>query len=255
MGPVGEENGGGLPESVELAWGLRDRPGKGPKRTLSLKGIVEAAIRVGAAEGLEAVSMSRVAAEAGASTMALYRYVPSKGDLLTLILDELLGPPPGPPEPGTGWREALREFAVALREVIGRHPWALSIPITGPPVMPNNVAWMEAGLRRMRGTGLDSGTRLSMLTLLTGYVRFTAALIHDLESATRAAGKTDQQVAVDYGTVLAAVTEGGDFPELRAIVAEQLFTRPGDDTPEDEFEFGLDCLLDGLEARVRRAGG
>jgi AcrR family transcriptional regulator len=250
-----DDEAGGLPDTVALAWGLRERPGKGPKRTLSLKGIVEAAVRVGSAEGLEALSMSRVAAEAGASAMALYRYVPSKTDLLALVVDELLGPPPPPPAPGTGWREALRDFAVALREVTGRHPWALQIPITGPPIMPNNVAWMEAGLRCMRGMGLDGGTRLSVLTQVTGYVRFMSALIAELESGLRAAGTSDREVAIGYGTMLAAVTaDERRFPELRAIVEEKIFTEPGDDVPEDEFAFGLECLLDGLEALVRRGG-
>ncbi|MEU8796513.1 TetR/AcrR family transcriptional regulator C-terminal domain-containing protein [Spirillospora sp. NPDC048819] len=250
-----ESDEGGLPETVELAWGLRERPGKGPRRTLSLKGIVEAAVAVGAAEGLDALSMSRVAREAGASTMALYRYVASKNDLLALVLDELLGEPPGPPDPGTGWREALRDYAMALREVTRRHPWALRIPVTGPPAMPNNVAWMEAGLRRMRGMGLDAGTRLSVLMQVTGYVRYQSTLIADLESAYRAAGTSDRQVAIDYGNLLAALTaDDRRFPEIRALLESKIFAEPGDDTPEDDFAFGLDCLLDGLEALVRRGG-
>ncbi|MFI0356352.1 TetR/AcrR family transcriptional regulator [Actinomadura sp. 9N407] len=247
-----ERNESGLPESVELAWGLRERPGKGPKRTLTLKGIVEAAVRVGAGEGLDAVSMSRVAAEAGASAMALYRYVPSKNDLLALVLDEVLGMPPALPE--AGWRESLRAYAVALREALREHPWALRIPINGPPIMPNNVAWMEAGMACMRGTGLDGGTRLSVLTLLTGYVRHTATLIDDLGRALRAAGTSEQQVSVDYGAMLAAATRGRHFPELHGILEEGIFDDPGDSTPEDEFVFGLDCMLDGLEALVRRGG-
>jgi AcrR family transcriptional regulator len=67
----------GLPASIAAAWGLRERPRRGPKRELSVAKIVEAGITVADTEGLEAVSMSRVAGELGASTMALYRYVAS----------------------------------------------------------------------------------------------------------------------------------------------------------------------------------
>ena len=70
--------GTGLPATIAAAWGLRARPGKGPKPGLSLERIVAAAIRVATADGLAAVSMSRVAAELGAATMSLYRYVPPR---------------------------------------------------------------------------------------------------------------------------------------------------------------------------------
>ena len=64
-----------LPASIAAAWGLRERPHKGPKPGLSLNRIIDAAVRLAASEGLAAVSMSRVASELGASTMSLYRYV------------------------------------------------------------------------------------------------------------------------------------------------------------------------------------
>src|SRR5689334_22638078 len=112
-----------VPESVEMAWGLRERPGKGPKRSLSLEHIVGAALRVGSAEGLAAVSMSKIAAELSVSTMALYRYVSSKGDLLALITDAVLGPPPPLPRPGDDWRLGLRGWAAAMRASLQRHPW------------------------------------------------------------------------------------------------------------------------------------
>ena len=64
-----------LPASIEAAWGLRERPHRGPKPGLSLARIVEAGVQVAEAEGLAAVSMSRVAAELGAAPMSLYRYV------------------------------------------------------------------------------------------------------------------------------------------------------------------------------------
>ncbi|PZF90627.1 TetR/AcrR family transcriptional regulator, partial [Micromonospora deserti] len=83
-----------LPESVEIAWGLRERPGKGPRRSLTLEQVVAAGIRVAETEGLPAVSMSRVAGELGVATMSLYRYVSAKSDLLELMADAAYGDPP-----------------------------------------------------------------------------------------------------------------------------------------------------------------
>ena len=100
-----------LPASIEAAWGVRDRPHKGPKPGLSLPRIVEAGVRVAAAEGLAAVSMSRVAAELGASTMSLYRYVSAKDELLDLMVDAAWGPPP-PLEPGQHWRDGLTRYEI-----------------------------------------------------------------------------------------------------------------------------------------------
>ena len=77
----------GLPVSYQVAWGIHERTGRGPKRGLSLDRIVEAGVAVAAAEGLEAVSMSRVAATLRASTMSLYRYVGTKDELLMLMMD------------------------------------------------------------------------------------------------------------------------------------------------------------------------
>src|ERR1700754_2329643 len=93
-----------FPASVEAAWGLTTRPAKGPKPALTLERIVTAAVHVAATDGLAAVSMSRVAAEGGATAMALYRYVGNKNELLALMVDAGLGSPPDLAEPGPDWR-------------------------------------------------------------------------------------------------------------------------------------------------------
>ncbi|WP_395107134.1 TetR/AcrR family transcriptional regulator [Actinomadura sp. SCN-SB] len=250
-----ESGGTGLPEGIELAWGLRERPGKGPKRALTLRAVVEAAVRVGSAEGLEAVSMSRVASELGVSPMALYRYVPSKNDLLTLMMDEVFGPPPPLPDAGEhGWRAALGAWMSAMRAALAQHPWILRVPITGPPTMPNNVRWMEAGLRAMRGMGLSGGERLSALMLLSTYVRSDVTLQHDLQAAWRAASASEAEVLRGYGALLATLTDAERFPELHALLDEGVFEWAVDD-PDADFAFGRERLLDGLELLVARRSG
>ncbi|MFI6519076.1 TetR/AcrR family transcriptional regulator [Spirillospora sp. NPDC050679] len=257
MGSADGGEGGGLPGSVELAWGLRARPGKGPKRTLTLEEIVDAAVRVGSAEGLAAVSMSRVAAEAGVSTMALYRYVPSKADLLDLMADQVFGPPPALPGPEAGWRAGTAAWAWAMRAALARHPWLLGVPITGPPVMPNTVAWMEAGLSRLRGTGLEPGAKVSVLLLISGHVRSQVILFRDMAASLDDAGATEAEMLLGYGALLARVADPGRFPELHRLVAEGVFDMGGApgaeaDGPDAEFAFGLERILDGVQALVDR---
>src|SRR5271154_2120266 len=96
MATAGSAADGGLPGSVAAAWGIRERPHKGPKPALSLARIVDAAVRVADAEGLDAVSMGRVAAELGAAPMSLYRHVSAKEELLTLMVDAAWGDSPDP---------------------------------------------------------------------------------------------------------------------------------------------------------------
>src|SRR5271170_2440123 len=139
------DRGAELPAAVAAAWGVRASPGKGPKPGLSLERIVGAAIRIAVRDGLGAVSMSRVAADLGASTMSLYRYVSAKDELVKLMVDAAFGTPPaiGPDE---GWRSALSRWAWAMRSGFQRHPWVVRIPISGLPILPNEVAWFEQGL-------------------------------------------------------------------------------------------------------------
>ncbi|GAA4186754.1 TetR/AcrR family transcriptional regulator [Streptosporangium oxazolinicum] len=238
-----------VPESVEIAWGLRERPGKGPKRTLTLEHIVEAALRVGSAEGLPAVSMSKIAAELDVSTMALYRYVASKGDLLMLITDAVLGPPPPLPEPGDDWRDGVYRWADAMRAALQSHPWSLRIPITGPGLMPNHVAWMEAGLRCLRGTGLAPDTKMAALLLVNGFVRTEVALLADLRDAFDASKVTEEEMLSGYGRSLARLIDAQRFPEIHELLEARAFDMPGSG-PDDEFAFGMERILDGLAVLV-----
>jgi AcrR family transcriptional regulator len=238
----------GLPASLAAVWGLRERPGKGPKPGLSLEKIVAAAVHVGATDGLAAVSMGRVAAELGASTMALYRYVGSKSELLNLMVDAAFGPPPPLPESAVGWRAALSHWAWAELATMRASIWAVPMPISGPPATPNQVAWMEQGLRCMRGTGLTEGQKMSVILLLSGYVRSQAMLEAQLSEAIRTAGITDQQMMLDYNRILATVIDPQRFPELTAVVESGVMGKA--DPPDEEFTFGLQRILDGIGTLV-----
>ena len=234
-----------IPPSIELAWGLRGRGTRGPKRGLTLERIVAAAIQVAARDGLEAVSMAGVAHELGAGTMSLYRYVNSKDELLALMVDTALGPPDSDAEHAErGWRAGLDAWARGVRRAYNGHPWTLKVPITAPPLGPNNVAWMERALSAMADTPLTEAEKLSTLLLLSGFVRNHATLAADL-----AVGAAAAPPAATYGAILSQLADDAAFPAVhRAIASGSL-----DDEEEDfeaDFEFGLARILDGIESLI-----
>jgi AcrR family transcriptional regulator len=240
-------DGTGLPASIEQAWGVRQRPSKGPKRGLSLERIVDAAVRIAGSDGLAAVSMSRVAADLGAATMSLYRYVAAKEELLALMLDAATGTPPEVPSPGEDWRAGLARWAYAERAALRQHPWVVRIPISGPPATPNQIAWLERGLRCLRDTGLAEGEKLSVVIMLSSYVWREAMVAIDLS----AAGSTSPASVAAYGRALAKVTDPERFPALHALIASGVFEQADDpDDMDAEFDFGLQRILDGIEVLV-----
>src|ERR1700712_3901587 len=132
-----------------MLWHGDDTSRRGPKRGADLPTIAAAGVRSADAEGLAAVSMRRLAAEVGFTTMALYRYVQSKVEVLALIMDHAYGEPPEMAAATGDWRAALAAWATANRDAIVAHPWVLEIRITEPPLTPAHIGWMEAGLATM----------------------------------------------------------------------------------------------------------
>ena len=235
----------GLPASIEAAWGRRERPGKGPKPGLSLGQIVDAAVRVARSEGLAAVSMARVAEQLGSSTMSLYRYVAAKDELLALMVDAAVGPPPPATDPDESWRAGLSRWAWAYHDRMRQHPWALKVPISGPPTTPNQVAWLEDGLHSLRDTALAEEDKASVVLLLSGYVRSEATLTAELIAAHAI---TDAAMS-DYARLLGTLIDREQFPAIHAVLAAGVFDTA--DHPDKEFSFGLERILDGIDALVR----
>ncbi len=234
------------PPSIELAWGLRDEGARGPKRALTLERIVGAAIKVALTDGLAALSMARIAGELGVGTMSLYRYVAAKDELLALMVDAALGPPPVAAA-NEDWRGGLTRWAAGLRDAYRRHPWALRVPISSPPLAPNNVAWLDNALAALTDTPLSEQQKLSTVLLLSGFVRNEATL-----SADFAAGAAGEPVMPGYGQLLAGLITPDELPALhRAIASGSL---DDDDDPDAEFSFGLERILDGVAALMASQG-
>jgi AcrR family transcriptional regulator len=239
-----------LPPVIEQLWGLRGPARRGgPKPALSIERIVAAAVELADSGGLAALSMSRLAEKLGFTTMSLYRYVASKDDLLVLVLDTALGLPPEP-SVGDGWREQCLAWARALRDGYRRHPWTLELPISGLPAGPNQLAWLEQGLRALSGMRLEPAEKASSVLLLSTFVRAQTQLVLDLTRSTARAG-THAGPPVDWGAIVTRVADPARFPEVAAVVAAGVFEDDPDDFEDDELGFGLQRILDGIEVLHR----
>jgi AcrR family transcriptional regulator len=245
VSPDTEPSGAAIPPSIALAWGVRERPRRGPRPGLSLERIVAAGITVALTEGLGAVSMARVAAELGVGTMSLYRYVKAKDELLALMVDTALGPPPPPADAADDdWRAALTRGAVALRATYQRNLWILRVPISSPPLGPNNVAWLEVVLRALASTPLSEAEKAETGLLVSQFVRSEVTLAADV-----AAASAEGSPALSYGALLGRLADPLRFPAIHRAIAGGAFENEND--PDAYFTYGLGRILDGVEKLAR----
>jgi AcrR family transcriptional regulator len=238
-----------LPRVLQRLWGIEGPARPGPKPAFHLGDIARAAIKLADTGGLAAVSMSKVAAELGFTTMSLYRYVDSKDDLYVVMLDHAFGDPPEP-DPEQGWRERIIAWAEAFRDGLRKHPWILQIPVTEPPLSPHQLDWMESALRAFDSTPLTAGEKLSSMLLVNIYVRGTVQLTLNL--LTRS---DDEAAAADrlYNQRLRLLATADRFPAIAAGVQQPNSVEELDvDFEAAGFRDGLETVLDGIQARIDR---
>ncbi|MFF5478987.1 TetR/AcrR family transcriptional regulator [Streptomyces sp. NPDC012935] len=241
---------GDIARTMELLWDTGRRPSRGPKPTLTLDQIVEAGVRVADAEGLESMSMRRVAAELGTGTMSLYRYVPGKAELLDLMLDRVQRPSENPADLGDGgWRSALEAVGRATLDLYRRHPWLLQVNQSRPILGPSALDGMEKVLDRIKPMGLTDPELISAIIMIDGYVVGAARTQLYAQEAERRTGLTDAEFWQAQTPMLEKIMASGRYP-LLASLDENTW---GNEF--DHFEFGLQRILDGLEVFVARRAG
>ncbi|QCB92257.1 TetR/AcrR family transcriptional regulator [Cellulomonas shaoxiangyii] len=253
--PPGEP--AGLPPDVAVLW-RRPAPGRrGPRPSLSLDGIADAGVALADAEGLEAVSMARVAQSLGFTTMSLYRHVRSKDELLMLMVDRAAGPPtPVGPEAGD-WRARLETLLEAQRPTLAAHPWFADLPAVLFALGPNRLAWMDAMLACLEDTQVPEAHKVEAVGVLASHQLDWARL----ESAYTA---RQRQVAAagggqgDPDALIARLVSPDEHPALARAVAGGAFDRPaGEPTAEPTdragLDFGTTMILDGIAALVARS--
>jgi AcrR family transcriptional regulator len=248
--------------SMTLLWGLREGRRRGPRPGLSLDQIVRAAVELADRDGLEAVSMRRVADMLRVGTMTLYTYVPGKGELMDLMLDRVYGEHdlegPGPPQ--ADWRAALETVARHQWALYERHPWTLSIASGRSVLGPNEITSYEAVLARVEHLGLPARETVAMVDALSMFVRGAARDAAEARGATEATGISETQWWHEREAILSEVMTAERFPSLTRLGEAGGFDVPPD-TPDynlrfamDDFEYGLARLLDGFEVAVARHG-
>lgn len=230
-----------LPRGVALAWGVAAHPQRGPKRELSIEGIVDTAIAIADEKGLSAVSMSSVAASLGFTTMSLYRYVSAKEDLLLLMQDQAIGLPSRAVLETDDWREGLTTCYRELIEMYATHPWVLDIDITGMPNTPNNLVWMDYGLAVLKGSALSPPERLATVLALTGSARWESYINRGYDSRAAQTSVNPNERDIADAHIISTLVTAEQFPFLYEAVQAGVFT--DDDNP---FEYGLSRLLDGV---------
>jgi AcrR family transcriptional regulator len=203
--------------------------------------IITAAIQLADAEGLEALTMRKLAAMLGVSPMSLYRHVARKEDLVDLMLDQVVSEHDLTGLPTGDWRSDLNVLAREQRAAALRHPWSI-VPVARPSLGPHAIAHFETALSIFDATGLPIARKAWAAGLVETYVRgHVETELADIAAEHRTGMTTEQwrQTMQPYLTRLFAT---GRYPRVQQFVADN-----SDVATDEGFEFGLVTLLDGLE--------
>lgn len=241
-----EHSGSGdLSRSMALLWGMEERAKRGPKPGISVARIVDAAIRIADAEGLEAVSMRKIAGCLGVGTMSLYRYVPGKAELLDLMLD---GVSPVEPEDierfrNWTWRERLRGLAQSFWQRYLDHPWLLHVDQGRPVLGPNGLDGFELALSGFDELPLTDQEKVGFVVAVDATAAGLARTHVNAKQAEARTGISDQEFWEAQSPALESAMESGRYPRI-AKLADDAFSG----LDEEALMFAMDRMLDGLEA-------
>ncbi|MFG2599836.1 TetR/AcrR family transcriptional regulator C-terminal domain-containing protein [Streptomyces sp. NPDC048462] len=232
----------GRPAVPEVIWARPERAGRGPKPAFSRADIAAAAVRIADADGLDAVSMRKVAAELGCGTMSLYNYVPRKEDLYELMLDTVSADYDYP-DPSGDWRADLLAVAHQARAMMHRHTWMprLMSPVYG--FSPNVLRYLEYALSCLDGLDVRFGEKMELIAMINGVVTtYTANEIATAERSRSLPWSEEQEQAARTEYLISQIMTG-KYPRMAAGFAED----PGPIDLEAVFERALARVLDGFD--------
>jgi len=236
----------------DLLWADREAP-PARRSLLDRARIVRAAVLIADAEGLAAVTMRRIASELRTGAMSLYRHVPDKDALVSLMIDHVLGEQELPDAPSGSWREDLRTLASSMWDFIQQHPWYPEAVMERPPITPHGVAAFEFALSILDDTELPVVDRAPIVITLTSTV-MAAAQNAAAEARTRSRlHVTDEEITSSVGAFLGRILADGHYPRF-----QQAVTNSGRLDPKGEMQMQVELILDGAAARIeaaRKPGG
>jgi AcrR family transcriptional regulator len=220
----------------------RALPGTRPRHRLSRERVLRTAIRRADQGGLEALSMRTLAEELEVAPMALYRHVANKDDLIDAMIDVIFSEI-GLPSGGADWKTAMRQRAFSLRDVLASHRWAIGLMESRRNPGPGNLRHHDAVIGRLRAAGFDVGMAAHAYSLLDSYIYGFALTKINLPF------ETAEQVA-DVAQSMLEPFPVNEYPNLVEFLSEHVM-QPGYDYG-DEFTYGLELILDGLETASER---
>jgi len=227
-------------------WMRPERPARGPRPSYSRAQITEAAVRVADAEGLEAASMRRIAAEIGTGAMSLYRYVPGRDDLLDLMVDHVTGELDLPEAPSGDWRADLTLLAERMRAMRLRHPWTLEIRRVRSMPGPNQLRMQEFAMGAL-DVGVPIDDIMVLVGLVIGYVDNAVQEALAWEAEWRRSGLTKEGWMGRSAPYIQQLITSGRYPMLTRIVKD---ARQPHMEPEAAFRYGLERVLDCVQAML-----
>jgi AcrR family transcriptional regulator len=249
--PSERTSAGGPARTLALLW--RDpalAPRHGPRQGLSIDAVVAAATQVADREGLEAMTMRRVAKALGVVPMTLYTYVPGKAELLDLMVDAAYASMPRLDTSGQPWRQRLAVIAEENKALFENHPWAATISTIRPPLGPGMMAKYEHELSALEGLGLDDVLMDASLTYLLSFVQAWARAATDSRAIQGDTAMDDNEWWATSGPLLARVLDETAYP-IAARVGSAAGTAHGTAySPGHAYTFGLERVLAGLSQLI-----
>jgi len=232
----------------EWIW-TRERKAAPARETLSREQIVKTAMATLDSDGLAGLSMRKLAARLDAGATSLYWHVPTKDDLIDLLIDEVWGEIDVPEPELAGWRSGALLFGHSLRSAVLRHPWLPEVMYTRPSIGPNAMSLGSRGLVLFGAAGFsEHDVDLAMSSVMSYVLGTVSAEVATREMVRKSGQPVDEWVG-DIRKQAEAVA--ADYPDMRASVQRRTI-KDLDTSLTENFVFGLDALLDGLEARVRK---
>ena len=216
-------------------------PSREPRVPLTRDRVVRAAIKLADEAGFESLSMRRLGQELGGEAMSLYNHIANKDDLLDGIADVVVSEIEVPAK-GAEWKSAMRRRAISAREVFARHPWAIGLFESRTTPSQARLDYPEAVVGCLREAGFSPAMAIHAFNALDSYIYGFA--IQEKSFAFPASGEEFAGVAEAALGQLPA----DKYPYLREVITEYILKQGYD--YGDEFEFGLDLILDALERQL-----